>query len=359
VQFGGALLAGLALSRLGRLSGWLPANLRVAAVAVAALVILAPAVASTAGLARRNAAWRAEAAVAAAAARGPLVAAFADFRALDAAEPGRGYAGASWDWGRDFRFGGSNVYHRWSAEGLPAISYMYHTMGLCSDLEPSFDPQRRDHHELFNVRYLLAPDAARLPPFAAQRLAAPGIVSALVDTEGYFGIAGVAAHYAYRPGQSQELRVMNRAYVAGSWHAARRFVRIGWRGDDAPAPCEIPLAADGGFDFDSNPDGWQPPRGEVLASGGRGDRYHARVRLDDPGYILFRMTFHPNWRATLDGAPAPTVMLSPGYVGVRAPPGEHTIEMEYVSPGWTRALRWAGPALLLLLALGDRRRRRP
>jgi hypothetical protein len=33
---------------------------------------------------------------------------------------------------------------------------MYHTMGLSSDLEPSFDSRRRDHFELFNVRYLLA-----------------------------------------------------------------------------------------------------------------------------------------------------------------------------------------------------------
>ncbi len=359
VQFGGVLLAGLALSRLAQLFAWVPAPWRAPAVVTAALAVLAPAIVTTVMRAQQNAAWRQEAGAADAAARASLEPAFADFRALDRAKPGRGYGGASWDWGSGFDLGGSEVYHRWSGQGLPAISYMYHTMGLSSDLEPSFDATRRDHFELFNVRYLLAPDAARLPHFAEPRLATPQLVTALVDTEGYFGVAGSAAYYGYRPGEADRLRELNRAFIPGNWHAARRFVRIGWRADDGPAPGESPIEANGSldFDFESSRD-WRAPRGSVLASGGGGDRYQARVRLDDPGYILFRMSFHPNWQATLDGRPARIEMLAPGYMAVAAPPGEHAIEMSYASPLWTRALRWAGPALLALLAFADWRRGR-
>jgi hypothetical protein len=355
VQFGGVLLAGFALSRLAMLRRWLPARMHVAGVAAAALALLAPAIAATVTGALQDTRWRREAGARDAAVRSTLEAAFADFRSLDAATPGRGYAGTSWDWGRKFEFGGGPVYHRWSGEGLPAISYMYHTMGLCSDLEPSFDPRRRDHYELFDVRYLLAPDWTRLPAFASRRLAASGLVSGLVDTQGYFGVVGSAAFYAYRSGQSVQLRAMNRAFITGRWHGSRRFVRIGWQDGDAPTTGEMLIATDADHAFDRAPDG-KAPGGRVLTSNGRGDHYQARVRLDDPGFVLFRMTFHPNWHARIDGRPAPIAMLSPGYVGIAASPGEHAIEMDYVSPGWTRALRWAGPLLLALVLAADLRR---
>jgi len=356
VQFGGLLLAGLALSRLAELLSWSRSGLRTAVAIAAALAILSPAIVATATFAGQNATWRQEAADAWAAAGAPIDRALADFKALDQAEPGRGYAGASWDWGREFRVGSVNVYHQWSGHGLPAISYMYHTMGLASDLEPTFDPARRDHFELFNVRYLLADDARRIPPFARRRSAAPGVVSAVIDTEGYFGIVGSAAFFPYAKGRAGTLREMNRAFVASSWHGAGRFVRIGWRRDDAASAGELPLTGDQPFDFDSPPAG-EAPRGSVLSGGGSGDRYRARVHLDDPGFILFRMTYHPNWQAKLDGDVARTVMLSPGYVGVRAPPGDHVLEMTYSPPTWTRLLPWAGLGFLGLVAAADARRR--
>jgi hypothetical protein len=358
VQFGGLLLAGFALSRLAdRVARWSPLQFRPAAAGIVALLVVSPAIASTAGLASRNAAWRAEAAAADAAARPALERAFADFRALEQAVPGRGYAGTSWDWGSTFKPGGAHAYHRWSRQDLPAISYMYHTMGLSSDLEPAFDPRRRDHYELFNVRYLLADLEQRLPPFAERRLAEPGLVSGLVETEGYFGIVGTAAYLPYANGEADALRAFNRAFIASNWHAERRFVRIGWRAGDAATAGERALSTGDPLDT-AHPAGWQAPRGRVISSGGHGDRYHARVQLDDPGIVLFRTSYHPNWQAELDGEPADTVMLSPGYLGVRAAPGEHVIEMTYRTPGWTRTLPWMGLGFLALVALADLRRGR-
>ena len=356
VQFGGLLLAGLALSRLAELLSGSRPERRHAVAGVAALVLLSPAIASTIALARQNSHWRQDAGAADAAARAPQERAFADFHALDRTVAGRGYAGTSWDWGRQFKLGGTNVYHRWSGHDLPAISYMYHTMGLASDLEPGFDPTRRDHYELFNVRYLLADDAQRLPPFARRRPDGPGFVAALVDTEGYFGVVGSSAFVRYRKGEADALREWNRAFIASDWHAARRFIRIGWRDGDSPAASELSLVIDQPLDF-SPPPGWQAPRGRVISSGGSGDRYHALVRLDEPGLILFRMAFHPNWRAVLDGEAAETVMLTPGYAGVRAPPGDHLLEMTYRPSGWTGVLPWAGLGFLVLVGIADARRR--
>ncbi len=356
VQFGGVLLAGIALGRLAQQLAWSQhAGRAVLAVAVL-LVALAPAIAGTAGIAQRNVAWRRAAADANVAAAPALDRAFGEFMALDAHLAGRGYAGTGWDWGREFKIGGAHVYHRWSAYGLPAISYMYHTMGLMSDLEPAFNPMRRDHFELFNVRFVLADQLRRLPSFVEPRPVAPGLVSGVMQTDGYFGVVASAGFLHYAKGKGRELTAFNRAFIAGRWHADGRFVRIGWREDDSPAAGEQWLTTGGSFD-DAAPDGWRAPRGQVLASQGRGDHYQARVRLEDAGIVLFRMTYHPNWHAELDGMAVETMMLSPGYVGIRAPAGEHTVTMTYRPPRWTRVLMWAGIAFLALVAAVDLWRR--
>lgn len=353
VQVGGILLAGFALARLAERLDWSRNNTRAALAGAAALVLLSPAIASTASFAVTNARWRAEAAEAWGTAGVAVDRALGDFAALDDVTPGRGYAGASWDWGRDFRIGSANVYHRWAAYELPAISYMYHTMGLASDLEPFFNPSRRDHHELFNVRYRLANASHGLPPFARSLAAGRGIVSGLVDTEGYFGVVGSAAFLPRQAGDATALREFNRAFIAGRWHAADWFVRIGTQPGDVARPGEWALESAAAADFHTPPAG-RAPQGRVLSSRGSGDRYEARLHLDVPGIILFRMGFHPHWQAELDGVPADTIMLAPGYLGVAAPPGEHRLVMTYRSPSWTLWLLGAGLATLALVALGER-----
>jgi hypothetical protein len=358
VQFGGLLLAGLALAWIVERIG-LGDRRRRLATGIAVVLVLGPAVASTAAHARLNARWQRDAAAAWAAGRAPLEAAFADFAALDRERPGRGYAGTSWDWGRDFRIGAVHVYHRWSAHGLAAISYLYHTMGHASDLEPAFDPARRDHHELFNVRYLLADGARRLPPFAQPRLASAGVVSGLVETGGHFGLVGSDAFFAHRPHDPDALRRLNRAFIDGEWHARGRTVRIGWRSGEQAAAGETILRADGPLVFESDAR-HRAPRGRIVSSGGAGDRFEARLQLENPAYVLFRMSYHPHWHAQVDGRPAPTVMLAPGYVGVPVVAGAHRLQMTYRPPPWTRVLRAAGLAFLALVALAEawQRRRR-
>jgi hypothetical protein len=358
VQFGGVLLAGYALSRIAELLLWSSNGYRATVAALLAMAILAPAIMSTVAFARKNSNWR-QAAETAFATRGrPVEEAVADFKAADAAVPGRGYAGASWDWGREFKIGDVNVYHRWSAHDLPAISYMYHTMGPLSDLEPGFNPARRDHFELFNVRHVLADDMLRLPVFATRKdRTAPGVVAGTVDTEGYFGIVGSAAYFSDVRHDARALRALNAAFIASHWHAKDQFVRIGWRAGDRASPDELPLSSVNALDFNRS-NARKPPRGTILSSGGNGDRYEAKVRLDEPGVILFRMTYHPHWQAELDGVPVDTMLLAPGYLGVRAPSGDHVLALRYRPPRWNALLLAAGLGVLLLVIVTDVRRRR-
>jgi uncharacterized membrane protein YfhO len=70
----------------------------------------------------------------------------------------------------------------------------------------------------------------------------------------------------------------------------------------------------------------------VLGEQQNTDVYSAEFDAAREAYVLFSMTFHPNWRVELDGRPRPTMMLSPGFLGVRTPAGRHRIECRY-QPG--------------------------
>jgi hypothetical protein len=108
------------------------------------------------------------------------------------------------------------------------------------------------------------------------------------------------------------------------------------------------------------------PRGEVVLDGegpplsGPGDfrgsavyrlRHANRLRIETdtsaPGILVASEAFDPDWRATVDGAPAPIERANVLFRGVRVPAGRHVVEMTY----FPRAVRWGLGAMALGLLL--------
>jgi hypothetical protein len=76
--------------------------------------------------------------------------------------------------------------------------------------------------------------------------------------------------------------------------------------------------------------------GRVLREERQFEVYAAEYEAAQPAFVVFRMTWHPNWKVTIDGKPEKTMMLSPGVLGVRTPPGKHQIICRY-QPGMEKA----------------------
>ncbi|MGH7729927.1 MAG: hypothetical protein ACRENJ_01595, partial [Candidatus Eiseniibacteriota bacterium] len=86
----------------------------------------------------------------------------------------------------------------------------------------------------------------------------------------------------------------------------------------------------------------------------------ARVEVDDdragPTTFAIRESWHPRWRATLDGAPVAVRRITPDYMAVDVPRGGHALELRFHRPAWVWLL-WGLPILLVLAARASDLRR--
>jgi hypothetical protein len=339
------MLAAIALDRI-----WLETSRRwnaAAAVAVSAL-LLCPMLmersrnlANDAAFGRRN-----------------LEAYAADRQAIDAAvdvakaSGGRAYAGLAATWGAKFRVGEVPFYAFLSERQIPALSFLYHSMALTGDMMVRFNDWSPPQYRLFNIRTVIAPDGlTNTPPLVWKPRAHFGHFQ-VFDTPGggYFDV--VDAWLAVKTNRRNFYEVNDR-WLQSDWPARRRHLVLDWHGSvPAEAPHWLPDGALPAVPGDA------ADAGSVGAERQNGQVYEADIDVYRPAFALFKMTWHPNWKAYVDGAARPVAMLSPGFSGVALPPGRHHVTFRY-EPGRGKEVLALVGLLLVLLAGGLRGLRIP
>jgi uncharacterized membrane protein len=325
------ILAGFGLTRLWAWPGerrW--RYPRFAAVVLVALALL-PAILERARFLREGTEWGRVNLNAYASNRDALDRTIAAARAMG----GRSYPGLAAGWGPQLRVGYVPLYAFLSEAHVPAVAFLYHAMALPADIMVRFDETRPEHYRLFDVRSIVA-DAARALPAFLRPVASQGPFRILQPpAAGAFDLVQ-APQSVYVDGRT--FYDINDAWLQSRWPAAGAHLLLDYE-SRTPADARPRLAA-----LDALQQ-LPPPAacGSVTAETSDGEIHRADLVAGANCYALFKSTYHPNWQATIDGAPRPVVMLSPGFVGVRVPPGRHRIELRYV-PG-------RGKIVLLFLAL--------
>ena len=77
------------------------------------------------------------------------------------------------------------------------------------------------------------------------------------------------------------------------------------------------------------------------------NRFVADVETDKPGLMVYKTTYHPNWKAIVDGKKYDTLRVSPEYPAVFIEPGEHTVEFRYEQSALQQMLNIISFATLL------------
>jgi hypothetical protein len=261
---------------------------------------------------------------------------------------GRAYAGLAAAWGGKFKIGDVPFYAFLSESNLPAVSFLYHSMALTADIMVRFNEWNPSHYRLFNIHTVVAPASAgpALPPFLLPLGPNGPFRLFQAPTSSYFDLVDVIASIKTT---RRDFYDVNDRWLQSDWVAKRLHFRLDWRDDLAPRLPRLSLE-------NALPSiGMLPSPGEVQAERRDGEVYAAEFEANRPCWALFKMTWHANWKAYVDGRRQPTTMLSPGFVGVSVPDGRHSIAMRYEPEGWKPALGFAGLAGVLLLFVLERR----
>jgi hypothetical protein len=221
-----------------------------------------------------------------------------------------------------------------------AIGFTLRTSSLSTDVEPYFDDTKPADFALFAVRWVLLP-ADRSAPAGAR----------LVDRRG--------RHRLYEMPGVGYLRVGDVATVVDADRSTMASAALPFLHSDLPARAIYPSVA-----YDGRPaavptvDLARPPAGspgEVLAQVdlGADGRYVGQVRATREAVVVLAASYHPGWRARVDGHPVRPFMVAPSFVAVRVPPGSHSVEFVF-RPYQNYWLLWLVAAVVLVLTASRR-----
>ncbi len=263
---------------------------------------------------------------------------------------GRVYAGLGTAWGARFEVGPVPFFALLNMGLVPQTSASYNMLALTADLVPQFDETRPAHYRLFDIRSVVASRevAAGLPKFLTP-VESVGRVRILdAPGGGYFDVVDVAA---WSPANKENFFDLNSRWMQSDWPERKAYVWLNLRG---ATPAGVPRLPEGG----PLPQAAAAPEssaGTIASERQDGEVYRADLEIARPSFALFKMTWHPNWAAYVDGRATTTAMLSPGFMGVPMAAGRHEVLLRYEPGMWKLWMALGGLLVASGLAMAERR----
>jgi hypothetical protein len=307
---------------------------RAALAAVAIAVLLVPAIKERYEFEGLNALWmrQTKAAIDADTDMASLV---STLRGLPA---GRVYAGLRSNWGEQvgfsIPFNSVHGYQYLVTERFRMVAPPYGGASLNADLQFDFNDQVGAQYDLYNIRYVIAPRDVVMPGFLQVLRTTPRYVLYAAPSSGHAEYVALASRE--QVSNANTLFVRNRAFVNGPGPGARTYIR---------------------WDFPARSDGVVSGPVDGCASGAlryervQASRFDFIASCPNQATLVIKESYHPNWRVTVDGQAVETFMVSPSYIGITLPAGEHFVTAEYRSTAVKAPLFVVGLLAIVALAL--------
>jgi hypothetical protein len=305
------------------------------------------------------------------------------FAELKKLPPGRAFIGRGGGWGKKFRVAETPMYMYLSTYGVPTIAWLPETWSMNSDTEQYFSEDNASHYELYGLRYVIAPIDQKPQSFWNLYKENPFWKLYVVDTtlrppsdgEGPSNTVSTPSSIISPPssvyigvGQSPTVVESGKNYFINLVHL--------WIQSEYPAKGVYPTLTYKHADiFDSRPafsmtdeatyrlrDGTthslvkeipqytiKPTPMTVTSESSESDMaFSGTVTVSEEcgNCIAFlRQTYHPSWKAWVDGKEVKPFIVFPFYTAVwLQTPGKHTVVFRY-EPSLTKVS-------LLTLGLG-------
>ncbi len=310
---------------------------RTALAAAAIAILLVPAVKERLDFENLNGLWmrQTKAAIDADMDMATIVGALRDLPA------GRVYAGLRSNWGQqlDFAipFNSVHAYQYLVTERFRMLAPPYGGASLNSDLQFDFNDQIAAQYDLYNVRYVVAPRGLAVPSFLQVLRTTNRYVLYTAPSSGQAEYVALADRE--QVSTAAKLFPRNRAFVNGSGPVSRTYIR--W---DFPAPGDRVVSGEvsGCLSGTLRYERVQASRFDFISS------------CPSEATLVVKETYHPNWHATVDGRPVETFMVSPSFIGMTLPAGDHFVTVEYLSTPSKTPLLVFGLLVIAAVVLGRR-----
>jgi len=278
------------------------------------------------------------------------------FDVLDRLPPGRVYAGRfiyyEQHWGSSYFGACTLLQSRALAQGLDTTTALFHRYSLTSDVLDNFDESRPEQYNLFNIRYVIAPEGQSFPGFVRPlRQFGPHRLYE-VETTGYFDLVGSEIAFA---GEKDDFLPAATSWLASGLPGAKQHPVVFMGDTSAEIPTSLSEAPQAISAAAAGPLG--PSRGMVFSEEIGKNHFAADVSVERESILLLKASYHPNWRAEVGGAETETLMVMPGFVGIELPPGEDSVRLDYQPRRLRTVLFILGLLTLPLIAVVEARGR--
>ncbi|KKS97773.1 MAG: hypothetical protein UV73_C0005G0050 [Candidatus Gottesmanbacteria bacterium GW2011_GWA2_43_14] len=250
------------------------------------------------------------------------------------------YAGRPGNWGHDFRLGSSQIYMLLSVFGMDITQFLPETWSMMSENDQNFDERVAADYGLLNSRYIVAPENKNFPPEAKLTKEFGPFKVFEVPTGGWFEV--VTSPMFVETGKTDFINIVHlwhRGYPR-TWkmhplisvdknpyipEGMERRIKMVNEVTYEENGAEKNIFSDFPFVFPES-----TPSGRLISEKVDKQTYSADVEVPAgcrSCFIMFKSSYHPNWRTYLDGAETEKFAVFPYYVAVKAPPGRHRIEV--------------------------------
>ena len=220
---------------------------------------------------------------------------------------------------------GTTAYHQIPLDAdLPHIGSLWHSMSLNAEYLGLLNPSRPDHLDLFGVKYALGPTGHYQGTALLPLTSSPGLE--LYTNPRYTGLFTMGRLETLLPGYPGHHVTTIGQWLRSAAPAEGRFLAF----DQGRTDTELPTTA-------------TDPRQGFYTRGARVDDSSATVfavetQTREPGWLIGKFSYHPNWRVTVDDRPVTPTLVSPSYPAIYLLPGTHRIAFTYTPHPWTQPL---------------------
>ena len=253
-------------------------------------------------------------------------------------------------WGASYRSACTLIQSRALIEGLDTMAALFHRYSLTSDLMDDFDEARWEQYNLFNTRYVIAPEEQVFPEFVRPYHQFGRHVLYEVDTTGYFDLVGSELAFA---GPKDDFLQAASSWLSSDRPKAKVHAAVSLNGSSQEFPnslsdfTQVISAAETPYD---------EKRGTLQGEEVGHNFFTTNVSVERESVLLLKASYHSNWRAEVNGEETDTIMVMPSFVGIELAPGQHQVRLEYKPRTLRGVLLVLGLLLLPVMAFVEPRR---